>query len=365
MNLTLVINPHEEDFFETNIGISYQDVTAPLITDNGLYIHTLTSTPLYKGLYQFDMNVKDSKPDALDKLRRWIDNHSYVPISFKIPDISEVQSLWLKRMIQLLVYKQHGLKVVGYKEEGNVLFPLIKVINYIPNTFITLTALLYLPVNIDIIALINLKPVIDLYYQPVSVKVAASDLIQLFNLDGFDIETWVDDIPCLLLTSTVNDRNKAILDEFAYDDLSPIVTQISDMLFTYFSIRFIDISAEFLEKYGFKIIKKVNDKIFLHHALLDKAWLIKNMDLDQPMIDLAGEWMLEKNVDVDQLRIAAEETYVYLSYPIDSLNIEVGDNMVVKGPLNHIDDLEILEDEIMNRYQGLNKITQLAPGPHS
>jgi hypothetical protein len=347
---TWVVNPNNHDLFQTLLNMDFNMVEAPLALD-GLLIQSMESQPLYDGLWQFTINVEGSKMDAVDRLKVWIAQFGILPTIIPIPDMGVMESYWLKRLITLIIYKKWQLKVEGFEILSEGWRPIIRLTRYQFPNFVKHLVLLYHPLKLEIQDLIGYRPVIDLYHRRVKIKVASSDLIQLYP--NLPVDQWIHGIPCVLLNNPTIDENKARLDEFAYDDLSPVVTGIASMLNTTFKLD-VEVNPDFLNQYGFRVMKGVFDT-FVQHPYLSKDWLMANWEMEMPIILIGGSWVIADDIDEDRLIRAAISAYEELGY--NQPTVQLMHDRLILGPLLG-NDLPALTEQIEAYY----KLVDEAPG---
>ncbi len=307
----------------------YDDIETPFATDD-LFIKFFNKTPLYNGLYKYEMDVVGS-----------IDIESYEKLTFKtyIIDIDKVY--WLNRLIQIILYR------MGYHVNHVIIDTIGDHIIYTP-TISGEYVYIENPIDLNIESLIGYKALID--DDNVSIEIASSDLIWLCDLSLFKYDI-IYDIPVILVNGVEDLRLRTSKIEFAMNPVLAVQSNIYTLLKNTF--YYPDYDKELIIRYGFKIL----GENYLQHDLFDKYWLDQN---EQSYI-IDGDWLLmyESNVkSVAYLKYAAIRAYVDLYQKTKMMHrvndIKVGFDLLVYMPIDSDKDIEKLKNKI-NIYMTVKK----------
>lgn len=210
-----------KDIFKELFDISSYRIETPIFINAGmanltddLLIDDYIRTPLYKGLVKHVVRIQGSEQSIIDFNYLIQNDLKMVTFTTKLIKVEEI--LGFTRQLQIALYRQGYKTTIKYYIHGNTMtfVPMMKEEN------------LYVPIDLDINveSFIGYKPLVDLYIDPVSLKIAASDLIFECDLTHFDY--IVNNIPVVEVNGQTEKEVIATRAEFAMDKLLPIVSKI-------------------------------------------------------------------------------------------------------------------------------------------
>ena len=205
-----------KDLFNQIFKIPSYLIETPLIM-NDLLIINYIRTPLYKGIVKHMIDVQGSEQAIIDFNYLVQNNFKVLTYTTRLIKVEEI--LGFTRQLQIALY-QHGYKtdIIYYINGDNMTFvPMIKGENVYVEKMI----------DIDVDAFIGYKPLVDLYIDPVSLKIAASDLIYQCDLTPFDY--IINKMPVVKVNGQTEQEVIATRAEFSMDKLLPIVSKIINL----------------------------------------------------------------------------------------------------------------------------------------
>lgn len=319
------------DIFEELINEKYVNIDTPLVINNVL-ITQYNYTKLYHNVVLHRIHIQ-GKDNDIENFKLLLDNR-YQPLRFKFDGLSEVESFWLSRYIQLLLYKNYHFNVTSVINIDNIFTPYINT-NYI-----------YVKDNIDIdfTKVIGYLPLIDTYIEKVDLPLATSDLINILDLSLFDY-VHIYGIPSIKINGDTHQRINATMTEFGYHQTAYIVTNLYHLIQNTFIIEQQDRLNELINMYKFKVMLKKDNLLYLQHSFLNKEWIVNNMDRINdnklPLIKITGEWVWAFNPTF--------ETKIYLYYAAilnsKSYDVEVDDDLAITLPL-YDNNVEVIKCNI-------------------
>ncbi len=310
------------DLFKELLDVDYTQIETPLVINNVLMTDYRYQKMNHLILHQ--MNVK-GKEENIEAFKLLLD-HRYQPLTFSFDNLTEVESFWMARFIQLLLYKDYQITATTVTYVNQIFTP------YHDKNYIYVDNL----ITLNLFKLVGFIPLLDLYHDQVDLNVATSDLIYTLDLSLFDYEV-IHDIPAIKINSRQHDQIIATMTEFGFDLLSPLVTNVTSLLQNTFSMTNVDVDQ--LIKFDFKVIPSIKtDRVYLQHESLDKEWVIN----DQPLITIAGEWIWQFNNNFD--------TRVYLTYAANLItNAKVNEDLSVTIPYTkNIEGIKDKMNKILN-----------------
>lgn len=324
-----------------------ETVEAPMITEDGLYVEYYHETPLYHHLIKHDIDIHQSKPQAIQHFNQFIKSDYHV-VSFTCQLVNEEELLWVKRLLSIVLYQlNYDIYNVDHLMENDYirLIPTVKidVFNSLP-----IIENIYRKddLDIDVNQFIGYKPLIDLYDHTIPLSVAASDLIWACDLETYQYEV-IDNIPVIKLEHFKH--MKARYTEFSMNPLLSLQSKVIDLSKNTFSYE--PINNKITTRYGFKVIEQYNH-YFLQHDLFDKTWLIENMKRIEnnklPLTTITIDWAHEPTVkNIVFMKYIAIRAYVELFNTIKEVNdIKVGFDLSIQVPIFSYDDIALLKNKI-------------------
>jgi len=317
-----------------------EKIIAPMITEDGLFIEYYQETPLYHNLIKHQIDISKSKPSAINNFNI---NSDYYILTFTCPQINEIELLWVKRLVSIILFKlNYNIVNINHEMENDYirLIPLVFIkplhnVGFSENIYVNNN----IKINID--ELIGYKPLIDLYEYTASLEIASSDLIWACDLSPYSYDILYD-IPVIKINQL--DELKARHTEFSMNPLLSLQSNVYFLSKNTFSYS--KIPDDMIKKYNFKVIEQY-DHYFLQHNIFDKYWL----DKKSPVALISGDWVsiLQPTIkNLAYLKYIAIRAYVDLfKNNINNINnIKIGFDLAIEIPINNYDDIEKLKNKI-------------------
>ena len=204
------------DLFKQLLDIPSYLIETPLLV-NDLLIDEYIRTPLYKGLIKHEIHIQGSNHAIVD-FNYLIQNDLKI-LTYTTRFIKVEEILGFTRQLQIALYQQGYITDIKYYMNGDDM------------TFVPMIngehLYVYKHIDIDVDSFIGYKPLVDLYIDPVELKIAASDLIYQCDLTPFDY--IVNYIPVVKVGGSSEKEVFATRAEFGMDKLLPIVSKIIDL----------------------------------------------------------------------------------------------------------------------------------------
>jgi len=342
----------------------FLNIETPMVTENGLFIQYYNKLHLYHDVYKYQINVTGSKPEAIKAFEGEISNSFHI-LKYSTRNVKLNELICIKRIIAIILYNlNYDIDVINHHiDDDRITFiPTVKIKPY--NKLQTVEYIYIVDdINIDIDEIIGYKPLIDLQMNEVSLELAASDLIWTCDLDKYAKYEVIYSIPVIKLDSIENLELKSKEIEFLTNVLPPLSSYVYDLKKNTFSITPDDSVKKIIENYKFKIIPSVKN-YYLQHEYLDYDWIQQSVERIKndktPMITLSGEWVFLYQAtlkSISLLRYAAIRSYHDIYHDISKMlnqinDITVGFDLLIRIPINHIDDVNVFKskiDEYMNQ----------------
>src|SRR4029079_9520372 len=161
----------DKDLFKELVEVEYDQIETPLVI-NDVLITNYKYTKL-NNLILHQINVS-GKEQNINNFKSLLDD-IYHPLTFTFTNLTEVESFWLSRFIQLILYKDYHFNVTNVTYVDGVYTP------YQNQNFLYVNHIISIDLN-------NIKgyiPLIDLCKDKVDIVVATSDLIYTLDLSLF------------------------------------------------------------------------------------------------------------------------------------------------------------------------------------
>lgn len=357
------ISNDENDIFEKILYTSSNNITTPLVTEDGLFIHHYIKTPLYNGLYKNEIEVTESNHKAIDNFNLLIDQIDLYKLSFIYKFINDIHLPWVIRLLQIVLIKNFNYHVdnISYtlKNQQIIFTPMFNINNNIVDLYCSKLKLEEILNTIDLSLFIGYKPLLDLYPGYVDITLVSSDLIWICDLKLFKYKN-IYNIPCIEVMGKDEQEAIAKMSEFGISTIAPILTHIYNYNINTFSIVKKPLIKNIIKFYQFiKIPSLLKDLIFIKNDLIRKDWIYQSEKLiynnQLPIISIINDWVIkyESNIKtMAYIKYNSILSYInlYQNQPIllKHINqINITSDLIVHLPIYDIKDVEYFKNNIL------------------
>lgn len=335
--LKWIADPQEQDLFQILFDTPYNSIETPIATDD-LVVTNLLATPLYDGLYKFEITYNGS----IDQITQLIAN-DITSLTFKVPKIKERQVLGLQSLLKILLFKYFGYHTKMSYSDG-VITPIVDgdLLYIRPDRADEIRNLIQIP------DLVGWKPIFDLTLDKTSIEVRTSDLIDLIDTSRYH---QILGVPVVVVDGDLELQARAKFSEFRYDNIATIASEVYDLIQHSFTISNTHVIRRIVEQFDYKILKETSDILYLRHQQLDKQFILNNVKRFEAgraaLAIIVGDWCWNFTANFNtfvQLMYSAVQSVYQLSGDIKDVKIRVDLSVVV--PITNVDDINQLTKSI-------------------